>query len=794
MTRFRPAAAHVQGTLCILLLGMAGWACGDGTSRRLPWAGGGEGSIAFSGSESCRPCHEQFYSLWSTSHHGLAMQPFTPEFARDHLLPLVEDLSVGDYTYTASFDDTGGWVTESGLNGKTTYPIEHALGGKNIYYFLTPMERGRLQVLPVAYDVRRREWFNTTGSMVRHFVDRTDEALDWREQPLTFNTSCYNCHVSQLSSHYDLATDTYQTSWGEPGINCETCHGPGGEHVRVFSKLREGQTAPDLKLISTAPFTAEQNNALCAPCHAKMQPLTTTFQPGDAYFDHFDLATLEDQDFYPDGRDLGENYTYTLWRMSPCVASGQLDCMHCHTSSGRYRFSGAEANNACMPCHPSQVEHPAEHSRHPADSEGSLCISCHMPRTEFARMIRSDHSMRPPAPAASIAFGSPNACTLCHTDESAEWADRWVRKWRTRDYQAPIIQQARLIDAARKRDWTSLPAMLTAITGPSRDEVVATSLIRLLAWCTDARKWPALLQAMDDPSPLVRSAAAFALRDSPDSEATRALFRATQDSVRLVRVRATSALAESPLRRLSPEEEQHLRAVLDEYEASLGIRLDQWTTHYNLGNYYVNRGLTDRALASFDAASRLEPAAVAPLANAAIVYSASGRNDLAEQRLRSALALEPDNAVVNLNLGLLLGEQRRFAEAEAALRRAAAADPELETAAYNLCVLLAETRLDEALPWCRKASELRPDLPRYGYSYAFYLDRNGNTEQARRLLEQITTRHPGYVEAYLLLGATYERAGRPKDAAAVYRRALNNPAVTERDRSRLTARLESVLR
>ncbi|MHC4496915.1 MAG: hypothetical protein ACYSYM_13950, partial [Planctomycetota bacterium] len=37
------------------------------------------------GSISCRECHQQFYELWSTSHHGLAMQPYTPDFARQNL-------------------------------------------------------------------------------------------------------------------------------------------------------------------------------------------------------------------------------------------------------------------------------------------------------------------------------------------------------------------------------------------------------------------------------------------------------------------------------------------------------------------------------------------------------------------------------------------------------------------------------------------------------------------------------------------------------------------------------------
>ena len=70
---------------------------------------------------------------------------------------------------------------------------------------------------------------------------------------------------------------------------------------------------------------------------AQMIPLTDTFKPGERFFDHYNLVALEDEDFYPDGRDLGENYTETLWRMSTCVKSGQLSCMHCHTSSGRFR-------------------------------------------------------------------------------------------------------------------------------------------------------------------------------------------------------------------------------------------------------------------------------------------------------------------------------------------------------------------------------------------------------------------------------------------------------------------------
>ena len=82
-------------------------------------------------------------------------------------------------------------------------------------------------------------------------------------------------------------------------------------------------------------------------------------------------------------------------------------------------------------------------------------------------MRRSDHSMLPPTPAATIAYKSPNACNICHTDKDAAWADGWVRQWRKRDYQAPVLLRASLIDAARRRDWKKLPAMLEYV---ERDE------------------------------------------------------------------------------------------------------------------------------------------------------------------------------------------------------------------------------------------------------------------------------------------------------------------------------------
>jgi tetratricopeptide (TPR) repeat protein len=734
----------------------------------------------FAGSQSCRECHDRFFHLWSTSHHGLAMQPYTAELARTRFTPHEGVLTVGPYRYHA--EPAEHRMTEQGPDGDKTYRIEHVMGGKNVFYLLTPMDRGRLQVLPVAYDVNRKEWFDTAMSAVRHFGTSADAPMSWKNPVYTFNTSCLGCHVSQLARNYDPATDTYRTQWGESGINCETCHGPSAEHVRLARTLPAGAPMPEPKLIVTRELTPEQTNAMCGSCHAKLSPLTEHFKPGDRFFDHFGLATLEDPDFYPDGRDLGENFTLTTWRLSPCLKSGQLDCVDCHTSSGRYKFREGNPNAACLPCHEKNVQAVVEHSRHPADSAGSKCVSCHMPMTEFGRMHRSDHSMRPPAPASTIAHGSPNACNLCHKDQDAAWADRHVRKWRERDYQAPLLQRAGWIAAARKSDWSKLPEMVRYLMDPAREEIWAASLLRLLRACDREEKWPGILAGLKDSSPLVRVAAVEALGDFVQPATLAPLLAATRDDYRLVRIRAGAALSTVPREGLSAADRQSLDAAVQEYLRSLTARPDDSSSRYNLGNFYMERQDYARAVEEFSAASRLQPLNLASLANRALAHAATGQNAQAESSLRQALALDPGNAGVNLNLGMLLAELGRLPEAEQAFRTAAKSDPQSAPAAYNLGVLLAPTRPEESLLWCRKAVALRPQDARYGYTLAFFLNQQGRLDEAVQTLNAVVRQTPPSSEAYVLLGSLLERQSRWAEARVVYELAGANPNLPERER------------
>lgn len=747
------------------------------------------GENEFSGSESCRECHEKFYQLWSPSYHGQAMMPINTEFVQKHQLPNSKPIVVEGNQFTVEFQDSIMMMYEK-KNGEllNSYKVIWAMGGHNVYCFLTPMEKGKLQNIPLAYDANRKRWFNYPEAGVRHFTDGSpnDEALPWKDAMFAFNTGCYSCHISQLSTNFDLETETYHTTWREPGINCETCHGPAGEHVRIFKNLKEGEEPEEIGLIVTSTFTQQQNTDACAPCHAKMSPITPSYMPGDKYFDNYNITTLEDRDFYPDGRDLGENYTMTGWMMNPCVEKSELHCVTCHTSSGRDR-NKENPNQSCLTCHNNRNEDLMAHTGHKPE-DGLTCLSCHAPKREFVgHFLRSDHSFRPPMPEATIKFGSPNACNQCHKDKSPQWANNIVKQRPNGNYQEETLKWAQLIKEARDNDWTNVDKMYSYIKNPETNQVVANSMVRLLANYNNESKAAVLIEALNNKSELIRSSAAYGLAGIFTNDAKNALLKACQDEIRLVRVQAANAIISFPEGSFTAEQNAVVKSAEAEYVASMTSRKDNWSNHYNLGIYHQNKGDVQNALNSYETAARLYPESVMPLINSSVLYSYVGNQTKAEENLKKVIEFDPGNEAANLNLGLLLAEQGRLDEAEKALKAALKVNPDNNpVAAKNLSVIVGQRGdLPGAVKYAAIAYKTRPDDPDYGYTLAYYQMQNGQKTESIKTLQKILKTNPEYVTATSFLADIYLRDGNKDKALQVYKNALKVEGVSAQDKTAL---------
>jgi tetratricopeptide (TPR) repeat protein len=194
-----------------------------------------------------------------------------------------------------------------------------------------------------------------------------------------------------------------------------------------------------------------------------------------------------------------------------------------------------------------------------------------------------------------------------------------------------------------------------------------------------------------------------------------------------------------------------LKKADKEYLDFMMARPDQWPSHYNMGNYQFGRGETKKAAVSYRAALKLEPRAVMAMVNLSIAHARMGEGGKAEQSLRQALKLAPENAAANYNMGLLKAEKNELKAAENHLKKALKADPQMAQAAYNLCIITAKDRIGEAVTWCRKASDLRPQEPKYAYTLAFYLNQKGDKTEAIGMLKAILEKYPQYKDAEMLL-------------------------------------------
>jgi tetratricopeptide (TPR) repeat protein len=365
-----------------------------------------------------------------------------------------------------------------------------------------------------------------------------------------------------------------------------------------------------------------------------------------------------------------------------------------------------------------------------------------------------------------------------------------VRQWRKKDYQAPVLLRASMIDAARKRDWKKLPAMLAYLERDDHDAVFAASLIRLLRPCNDDRKWPVLIRVVEDPSPLVRASAAESLGDRLDAGALKALSRVIQDKSRVVRIRAAAAMAAIPRDLLDDKTAAAFDKAAVELKATLNARPDNWASHYNMGSFYMSQHDYKQAAAFYETAIRMQPRALQPYVNISFAYNALGLNDKAAQSLRKACELEPKSFEAHLNLGLLLGEMNSFDEAGVHLQKAAELDPASAVALYNLGLIKEKlNQTSTAVDFLRRAYGLEPTNPQYGYSLAFYLQQNGNYSESFRILQRIVRQEDPPIDVIFLLGEIYLDQGKIKDARALYQKALKNSQISAEEKELLKSKI-----
>jgi hypothetical protein len=149
---------------------------------------------------------------------------------------------------------------------------------------------------------------------------------------------------------------------GELGVRCESCHGPGSQHLEAVKA--ENWLEARSRIENPRRYNALQILEQCGSCHREPPP--------DASL--VDWADPANTRFQPIG-----------FSQSRCFkeSKGALSCLTCHDAHTNAR-RGEPAFYAaiCANCH-NATKSPPTHS----SSVGNDCVSCHMPKVQAMRHL-----------------------------------------------------------------------------------------------------------------------------------------------------------------------------------------------------------------------------------------------------------------------------------------------------------------------------------------------------------------------------------------------------------------------
>ncbi|UCD92072.1 MAG: ammonia-forming cytochrome c nitrite reductase subunit c552 [Methanobacteriota archaeon] len=423
-------------------------------------------TATYVGSSSCSGCHSDEHTAWAGSLHSKMIQdPLPTTVIGDFTLdPILNDTTnnVPDVTIDLNYDGGTGEYTAT-MDG-TSFLVDQTVGSAWKQRYLTQIG-GSLYFLPIQWNVETNEWvayhlerwFDTGGSLI---TQPSDLSSSW-------NRNCAGCHTTGLDMTFDGGTGEWQGTWTEFNIGCESCHGPGSDHMGNTDYIWlsvDAQICGQCHIRGTSngtmggetlgyPWSATQGNYMPGDTLAEF------YTPGEGLWADGNTSKKHHQqyrDWLTSGHSMdAPSYAQNAGCMSCRSTEGfiaqlegetitdvgnltwQQTCASCHTThdtTNEHQLRLPE-DQLCGECHTvgdSSVGRTPHHAQQefidgyinvtglsgtPWMNGDVTCVDCHMPETAKSAVAYdiSSHTFRFIGPEEKTLYGLPNACTDgCH--------------------------------------------------------------------------------------------------------------------------------------------------------------------------------------------------------------------------------------------------------------------------------------------------------------------------------------------------------------------------------------------
>jgi predicted CXXCH cytochrome family protein len=486
-------------------------------------------SLNYVQSATCIRCHPNHYDSWSRTYHRTMTQTagHTSVLGNFNNVTYFYNGVVSRFhregeTYFIETIDSEGQIRD--------FPIAYTVGSRRIQQYITKIGDRYIR-LPLAWDIEEGRWFHLNGG----FLD--PDGTGFNKHLSLWDGNCIFCHNVKASPGYDFKTQTFNSKVAELGIACESCHGPGQEHIsRNTNPLRRYflyySSHSDKTIVHPAKMPKQQQLQICGHCHGQRKPnpperISEFFSVGDPFTAGSDLNQYttplwSNSDlpgvnislrFWKDGTPRLTAYEYQGILQSHDYQKGNLTCLSCHNMHGG-DVKGMinpemRGNSACFTCHSKFQNNITAHTKHGAESSGSNCYNCHMPKITYGILnIHRSHRIQNPDPSRAWRYQMPEACTICHSNRSAVWAANQFKQ---------LYNQPLPVDLSAEPQYQVAEDLRALFSGDVVQRAVAISALGSDQSYTadpDAQLWavPFLIMAMEDNYPAIRHFAYRSLR------------------------------------------------------------------------------------------------------------------------------------------------------------------------------------------------------------------------------------------------------------------------------------------
>jgi predicted CXXCH cytochrome family protein len=326
----------------------------------------------FVGQQACAECHASRVRVHQQSAMGRAMEPVA-EARILSSLPRLE-FRLGKYSWELVRKGNQSIYTVSDGKDTISVPVLYAFGqGKAGQTYVLDYQGNFYESRMSFYN--EIQGLDFTLGVPRSEPDTLVAALG-RPMSRDETLQCFSCHTTGAVIGDKLHLDKMV-----PGVNCESCHGPGGQHVAAG---KAGQPNKD-KIFNPAQLNADDMaQDFCGACHRSAEDI----------FSKPELNGLSNVRFQP----------YRIFSSKCYSDDKRISCTACHNPHESLKKDVVHYDAKCLACHESAQKISGASGSAPADKRtvrgckigAKDCASCHMPKIDLpgAHFKFTDHRIR----------------------------------------------------------------------------------------------------------------------------------------------------------------------------------------------------------------------------------------------------------------------------------------------------------------------------------------------------------------------------------------------------------------